>query len=130
MILRQLTCDRVFCFVRYSDSKATELLISVIANIFQNPLNEDVVCTWLMYHLGKVQSFLTAEPTPQNDKKFIFAIDIFFLCVILQTTGKLFHSDFSQGDRNTWIGNFSEALWLISERDTWKDSIARVSGRN
>lgn len=118
----------LFClFVCNSNHQATELLITELSAILQNPINENDLFTWLMYHLGKIQSWLTADQTPQNIKKYLFAIDIFCLCIILQTTGKLFHSFINPSNRNVWICDFPEALWLISERGSWKDSMARVS---
>lgn len=117
----------IYLFHKTSNSQATALLFAEITSVVGAFKNESDICSWLMHQLSKIQALLTAEQTPQNIKKYLFAIDVFMLSIIAQTVAILLPDTLNANNRDQWIYIFPEALWIISERDAWTNSIPRVS---
>lgn len=95
-------------------SEADSCLFQQISKVFKNYENQRIACFWVFQLMGQIQSILADK----NSKKINFLCEI-LMCCIVNLSGC--------GNFDQTKNCFPEALFLLTEREHWRDNQIRVS---
>lgn len=103
-----------------------ELVIPMIFNTIRNWKENEEVCDWLLYRMGKTQTILVGKDEINDG---LFSLNI-FLCAIVILCGYDVYCYEHKNSVDKLIEYFPEALETLSKKPFWNEQIIRVRDCN
>lgn len=99
-----------------------------IAHLLHGYENDKNISNWTMEIQSKIQSTLF-EKTENSSTKAEFLMDLFMLCIVVSSgcSTLVGNVDTIGSSRQNRLDAFPLALYLLCERNCWKDCSVRVS---
>lgn len=110
----------------YRDREQKDLILGKISKSIRHWNNDNEICDWTMFLMGKTLALLSAEVNSNNISTAHFSLDIFLCNIVLASGCDVIDGELNLENRKNWINRFPEALWLLSERDHWNENLIRV----
>lgn len=99
------------------------MVVPLLFNALRNWNEQEEMCDWLLYRMGKTQSILVNEDD-LNDG--LFSLDV-FMCAFVILCGYDVYCGLEKNSPEKLIEYFPEALETLNQKPFWNEQVVRVS---